>query len=145
MAGAPGRSGRTPKRSTQRHGHRSKEEAAVQKAPGASSVEVPESDAEWHPIAQRWFASLGQSGESQFYEPSDWAQAEYLAELMSRSLTAEKTSAMLVSAVLSGTTSLLVTEGDRRRLKLELQRVRVDEDEEVADATVTDLTTRFSS
>ena len=39
-----------------------------------------------HPAARRWFESLAESGQSAFYEPSDWATAYVLAETMSREL-----------------------------------------------------------
>lgn len=96
-------------------------------------MKVPEPDAEWHAIAREWFAALGESGQAAFYEPSDWATAKYVAEAMSRNLQAGRFSAQLFAAVLAGATSLLATEGDRRRLKLELERRKpVDADEDAA-------------
>ena len=74
------------KRSEELMGHRSKEEKdAVTKAPGALEVPVPDPDDLWHPIAKRWYEALAASGQSRFYEPSDWAAAQYAAEAMSRS------------------------------------------------------------
>lgn len=104
-------------------GHRSKEEKdAVTKAPGAAVVVVPEPDEEWHPIARRWYEALGESGQSRFYEPSDWAAAQYAAEAMSRNLAAGRFSAQMFAAVWSAMNDLLTTEGDRRRVRMELQR-----------------------
>jgi hypothetical protein len=104
-------------------GHRSKEEKdAVTKAPGAAVVVVPEPDEMWHPIARRWYEALGESGQSRFYEPSDWAAAQYAAEAMSRNLAAGRFSAQMFAAVWSAMNDLLTTEGDRRRVRMELQR-----------------------
>lgn len=104
-------------------GHRSKEEKdAVTKAPGAAVVVVPEPDELWHPIARRWYEALGESGQSRFYEPSDWAAAQYAAEAMSRNLAAGRFSAQMFAAVWSAMNDLLTTEGDRRRVRMELQR-----------------------
>ncbi len=50
-------------------------------APGA--VAWPEPEDSWHRIAWDWYLSLGDSGQSQFYEPSDVATAQYVAEAMS--------------------------------------------------------------
>jgi hypothetical protein len=80
-------------------------------------------DSGWHPLAQDWFRSLGESGQSVFYQASDWATARYVAEAMSRSLSSgERFSANLFAAITSAMTELLTTEGARRRLRVELER-----------------------
>jgi hypothetical protein len=89
----------------------------------------------WHPAAKRWFVSLGESGQSMFYESSDWATAWLLAEAISRELkpkpmvvgdkvqlVAAPVKAAAMAAFLAGCTRLLATEGDRRRLQIELQQ-----------------------
>jgi hypothetical protein len=92
----------------------------------------------WHPIAKRWFNSLADSGQSEFYEPSDWAMAYVVAESISRDLkpqvvaVPEKTGEPVfetvpmkgasLSAYLKAMTALMVSEGDRRRAGLELTR-----------------------
>jgi hypothetical protein len=83
---------------------------------------VPEGDPSWHPVAASWFDSLKASGQSDFYEPSDWAIAVYVAEAMSRNLGDGKFSAMLFQSVMSAMSELLTTEGARRRARLELER-----------------------
>lgn len=130
--------GPVPKRSDQRR-RRNKPEVEITTAPGAAVVEVPPADPDWHPIAVRWYASLAQSGQSRFYEPSDWAVALYVAEGMSRSLLASRLSANLFAAVVSASSNLLVTEGDRRRLRIELERAAGDGAEAVDEAKVTAL------
>mgnify|MGYP001598387714 CR=1 FL=1 len=123
-------------------------------ADGAAVVPVLEADEGWHPIAARWFESLKMSGQHRFYEPSDWSTAYLIAESISRDLnpqfvgvTAGDNSEPLyesiplkgasLSAYLRAMSSLLVTEGDRRRAAIELQRgTAVDVDE---DASVTAL------
>jgi hypothetical protein len=124
-----GTRGPVGKRSDQKHGHRTKaEQAGVVKAPSGAQGAAPKPNAKWHPTARRWFTSLAESGQSVFYEPSDWATAYYVAEAMSLNLRQGKFSAVLFSAVLSGASSLMVTEGDRRRLKLELERGQSEPD-----------------
>jgi hypothetical protein len=61
-----------------------------------------------------------------YYEASDWATAYYVAEAMSKNLSQGKFSAVLFGAVMTATTSLLATEGDRRRLRLELTAPEVE-------------------
>jgi hypothetical protein len=118
-----GERGPVGKRSGQRKGHRSKaEKAEAEKVPATGRVTVPEPSQEWHPIARDWYRSLGESGQSRFMEPSDWAAARYVAEVMTRNLTAETFSAALFAAVWSAMDSLLTTEGARRRVKVEVER-----------------------
>lgn len=128
--------GPIPNRSDQRR-RVNKPTVPISKSPGAHTVSIPPADKRWHPIASRWYKSLIQSGQSAYYEPSDWAQALYIAEAMSRNLANARFSAQLFMAVLNGSTELMTTEGARRRLRLELQRGNVvDEDE---DASVSAL------
>ncbi|MDQ0809821.1 hypothetical protein QFZ63_001535 [Streptomyces sp. B3I7] len=85
--------------------------------------ELPEPDPLWHPIASDWYLSLRQSGQAAFYEPSDWAVARYAADLMSKVLLSERgPNGQLVAALNSVMSSLLTTEGDRRRARMELER-----------------------
>jgi hypothetical protein len=72
--------------------------------------------------------SLRQSGQAAFYEPSDWAVARYAAELMSRVLDCSERgpNGQLVAALNSVMASLLTTEGDRRRARMELERKKPD-------------------
>ncbi len=115
--------GPIPKRSAERMGHRSKaEKSDVTKASGAEKVPVPKANSEWHPLAKRWYASLAKSGQSRFYEPSDWAFAFSLADDLSYYKARRKRSSQMLTAVLSGMDRLLTTEGDRRRVRMELDR-----------------------
>lgn len=131
-----GTRGPAPKRSTQRR-RTNKPATPTRKAPGAAEVTVPKANPKWHAIAKRWFDALGKSGQSKFYEPSDWATAELIAESISRDLKpqvvgvtgeGEAQFAQIplkgasLAAYLKAMSSLLVTEGDRRRVSLELER-----------------------
>lgn len=113
--------GPVPNRSDQRR-RTNKPEVEIATAPARATVDIPEPDEAWHPIAASWFESLGQSGQSVFMEPSDWAQARYLAELMHRSLDGDRTNGQLISSILSGAAELLTTEGARRRMRIELAK-----------------------
>ncbi|WP_245876964.1 hypothetical protein [Streptomyces uncialis] len=84
---------------------------------------LPDPDPLWHPIAADWYLSLRESGQAAFYEPSDWAMARYAAELMSRGLCSDRPpNGQYVAALNSVMASLLATEGDRRRARIELER-----------------------
>lgn len=108
-------------------GHRSKNEKdSITKAPSgppSDLPELPEPDTLWHPIASDWYLSLRESGQAAFYQPSDWAVARYAADLMSKVLLSERgPNGQLVAALNSVMASLLTTEGDRRRARMELER-----------------------
>lgn len=129
------------KRSEERMGHRSKEEkGSVTKAPSGAPddlPDLPDPDPLWHPIASDWYLSLRESGQAAFYQPSDWAVARYAADLMSRVLLSERgPNGQLVAALNSVMASLLTTEGDRRRARMELERRKPSS---AASATVTAL------
>lgn len=117
-----GARGPVPKRSSERR--RQNKETKVDTAPAiVANVEVPPANPAWHPIALGWYESLKTSGQAQFYEPSDWWAAQYVADAMSRNLKQrQKFSSVLFAAVMSGMTDLLTTEAARRRVRLEIER-----------------------
>lgn len=143
-----------PKRAGQRHGHRSKAErdrANPSRAAGASRVPVPPTNGKWHPVAKRWYQSLRDSGQAVFYEPSDWATAYLVAESISRELSPQPVltkdgvvmvsmppKAAAVTAWMKGMSALMVTEGDRRRVRVELDRRTGNEDQAAAEVSVLD-------
>lgn len=108
---------------------------------------MPDPDPDWHPAATAWFESLGQSGQSVHYEASDWATAWLVAEAMSRELKPQglvykgevvsyESMTVRPSALqsfLKAATALMATEGDRRRLRLELQQASEEEAPDVSE------------
>lgn len=131
-----GARGPAPKRSTQRR--RTNKESTPETSAGAATVAIPKPSTNWHRAALAWYRSLEDSGQSKFYEPSDWAVAWLIAESMSRDLkpqvvgvselTGKPVRAQIpmkgasLAAYLKAMTALMVTEGDRRRARLELER-----------------------
>lgn len=133
--------GPPPKRSGQRRRQNPPEPGQeVTKAPTPGKVTAPRPDPKWHPVAKRLYLSLAKSGQSAFYTESDYGTAYLLAESISRELNPQpfpmkgpggETFYEMVSlppkgaslaAWLKGLTSLMATEGDRRRARLELER-----------------------
>jgi hypothetical protein len=121
-----GARGPVPKRSTERR-RRNKSSAVETVESIVSTVEAPAANSRWHPIAKDWFESLKTSGQSQFYEPSDWQAARYVAEVMSRNLRQTKFSSILFASVLSAMSDLLTTEAARRRVRMEIERPNPNE------------------
>jgi hypothetical protein len=94
-----------------------------------------ESDPDWHEIAKIWFESLSSSGQAVFYEPSDWALARLTAESISRDLSEQVVGitdsgevvrdtiplkGASLNAYLKAMGQLAVSEGERRRMRIEL-------------------------
>lgn len=141
--------GPMPKRSTQRLGHRTQAEQAK-----TQTVIVPKSGklygpalglADPHPLARDWYEGLRRSGQAEFYQPSDWAQARILTELIGSAMRQDKPSSMMVMAFMAGAGELLTTEGSRRRMRMELERDRgPDADAQRATGTVVDLRRRLA-
>jgi hypothetical protein len=123
-----------PKRSDQRR-RANKPEIEVDQAPAKGVSDVPAADSSWHPIARGWFDSLALSGQSAFFEPSDWATAQLVAQGMHELLTADRMSAQLFQSVLAGTTQLMSIEADRRRLRIELAKASTGPSPEEMAAT----------
>ena len=123
-----GARGPVPKRNAQRR--RRNEESKADTAPALTSeVEAPPVVKSWAPAAKRWYESLAESGQAQFFEPSDWQAAQLVAGELSVYLRSKKRSAMMWSHIWTAMTDLLTTEGARRRLKIEIERPPVGEDD----------------
>lgn len=116
-----GTRGPLPKRSEDRQ-RRNAPERDVVKAAGADVVKQPPASREWHPIAKRLWKAMGESGQSRFYEPSDWAVAYSLMDDLSHYKNGAKRSGQMLQTIMSSLSSLMLTEGDRRRLQIELSR-----------------------
>jgi len=125
--------GPIPERSDRRR-RVNKPEIEIETAPAAEVVVVPVAESHWHPLAKRWYLALAESGQSRFYEASDWMQAVVWSEFLSRALNqGAKPSSQLIMAWSAGATELLVTEGARRRMRIELAKGgQVDDDAEAA-------------
>lgn len=129
--------GPIPKRSEERR-RENKPSTPLDKVDAVGPVAIPKAPTTWHPVAKRIYESLKSSGQSKFYEASDWAAAYLLAESMSRDLKPqmvafdqEKSEVIRacvplkgasLAAYLKGFAALGVTEGDRRRMGIEIDR-----------------------
>ena len=110
-------------------------------------VEIPTPDEDWHPIALLIYESQMRSGQVAWMEPSDWSALYLLCESISRDLSPQEvrvgetkhedgsTTYLFenryktvpganLNAYLKGFSELLVAEGSRRKLRIELERQR---------------------
>ncbi len=102
-------------------------------------VEIPTPDESWHPIARQIYEAQMRSGQVLWMEPSDWSMLYLLCESISRDLNPQvvgiteegevvKDTIPLkgasLSSYLKAFEALLMAEGGRRRLRIELERQR---------------------
>ncbi|MFE0964070.1 MULTISPECIES: phage terminase small subunit [Streptomyces] len=91
-------------------------------------VKIPNADRDWHPIARRLWDSLKTSGQADFYQNSDWAFAYSLCEDLSHYKKSGKRSGQMLQTIYSAFERLLVAEGDRRRVRIELNEPEDEQD-----------------
>jgi hypothetical protein len=89
-------------------------------------VTVPDPDPSWHPIATRLYESLRSSGQADFYQNSDWAFAMSVCDDLSHYKKSLKRSGQMLQTIYAALERLLVTEGDRRRVRIELREPEDD-------------------
>ena len=128
MPGVPGRGGVPPKRSDQRR--RRNPYPSTDKAQLSINVSQPRIRSDIDPRAKRWYRSLKRSGQAEFYADSDWQTALVAAEVLDRFFANDR--ATLLAEFNRMCAALLVTEGDRRRARLELEREAPEEEAPVA-------------
>ena len=116
-----GTRGPVPARSDQKR-RRNAPARPVEVVEVAGEVIAPPADEGWHDTARAWFRSLADSGQSRYFEPSDWQSAHFTAQMMSKCLQADEVSAPMVAQVRGMMTDLLSTESSRRRVGIELER-----------------------
>lgn len=131
---------RTPKRTEERHRTRA-EQAQVERVQAEGTVEPPELaledfGIEPHPLTVDLWHSLRSSGQARSYEPSDW-QATRIGLLavdafVRKSVDYGTFSPNQFAEIRRFVTDLMLTEGARRRLRLEIERA--DADPAVQDA-----------
>lgn len=91
-------------------------------------ADIPEPDPEWHPTARLLWDAACSSGQADFYESSDFAYLYHVCEELDRYKRDKKRSSMMFAALNQAFEALLITEGARRRVRIELQD-ETDEDE----------------
>lgn len=120
-----GARGPAPKRDKDRL-RRNKQEVATAKVSAPGKVVAPAEDKSWCLSAKRWYRALKVSYHAQFFEPSDWAYAQWIAELITLEMEPGPPRAAMVAQIMRAQDSLLTTEASRRRLRIEILRAADD-------------------
>ncbi|MGO2778222.1 phage terminase small subunit [Glutamicibacter arilaitensis] len=84
----------------------------------------------WHPRAIAWFDSLKTSGQSDYFQDSDWAQAKIIADLLTHAYDMNfMRMAQMMDTISSMMAKLGTTEADRRQLlRIELEHEVEEQD-----------------
>lgn len=121
-------------------------------------------DPDWHPVATKLYGAMRESGQRVYYEPSDWAMAYILCEQITRELNpkfvgfkkiqdGETVTGLPVmvdeehyevmplaggslASILKAMEKLMLSEVDRRKARVEIDRGAVIEDEDASDNVV---------
>lgn len=120
--------GPVPKRSDERI-RANKPEVDIDKLEVYGDVVVPPLNMPFdpHPMVVDFYDSLIISGQARYFEPSDWEFARVACFILQNLLTNPRPSPEMYKAWQSAMSNLLVTEGDRRRLRIEITRAAVNE------------------
>ena len=118
-------------------------------------VEIPEPNEDWHPIALQVYEAQKRSGQVIWMEPSDWAMLYMVCESISRDLkpqvigineeTGKPIMATIplkgasISGYLKAFEALMMAEGGRRRLRVELERQKRLDAAAEGDGKVVDI------
>ena len=141
--------GPPPKRSDQRRRRNKPDESqpkltVVKDDAPRPAAKAPRVSPSWHPLMKDWFRSLKRSGQARFYEPSDWQTARLLAEVMSQELNSgEGVKASMLGEFNRAAASLMTTEGERRRLRVELQAAGADSVDDEASSVMSQYKEMF--
>lgn len=86
----------------------------------ALPVTIPEPDPDWHPLALELWDAVLKSGQSGYYQQTDWAVARDMCEELSVYKSSVRRNAQIRSQINAMMDSLMLTEGSRRRVRVEL-------------------------
>lgn len=130
--------GPIPKRSDERI-RRNIPDVPIEKLDIQGEVAIPDLGMDDpHPMIVDFYESLKDSAQSRYYEPSDWQFARITCYFLDEQLKSFKPSGQMLATLSSMLTELLVSEGARRRMRLEIER-------SVGEAKVLDVADRFKA
>jgi len=138
---AAGFTGPIPKRSEELV-RRNSRDVEIDKVTAIGPVPVPDLGiVDAHPLVKELYDSMKKSAQRKYFEPTDWAKAKVTMHFLNKLLYSTKPSAQMLATVESMMTSLLLTEGDRRRLRIEIERQPTAPD---GEAKVLSMADRFA-
>ena len=112
-----------PKRSEERI-RRNKPEVPIEKIETVGEVTIPTLGIDKpHKIVRSLYDSMKRSGQAKYFEPTDWQFARLTLQLLDMQLKSGRMNSQILATVMSNLSDLLVSEGARRRMRIEVERV----------------------
>jgi hypothetical protein len=99
---------------------------------------VPDADPSWHVAAKQVYDAACTSGQADFYQSSDYAILWSLCGDLSVAKSSGRLSGQLLATIYGALDSLGLTEGERRKMRIELQPLPTPEADE-GEAAVLDM------
>lgn len=131
--------GPVPNRSDQRV-RRNKPEIEIDSVEADGEVLMPDLGLDDpHPLVVDFWGALGESAQNRYYEASDWQYARLVMEFLNRMLKSDKPNSMIFSTVNSMLGDLLVSEGSRRKVRMEIERNNGKPNQDSDIASVSDI------
>lgn len=125
--------GPIPKRDEERI-RRNKPETPTTKVEAIGEVKIPTLRIHnARGIVKDIYESFKNSAQTRYYEPSDWEMLRLNLILLDQQLKAGRANGQIMATIMSQFASLLATEGDRRRIRMEIERNTEDNDAKVFD------------
>ena len=93
----------------------------------ALPCKAPVENPAWHALAKRLWKGLVNSGQAEFFQASDWAFAYHMMEEISEYKRSTRRSGQMLAVINDALGRLMMTEGDRRRRRIELHAPNTDE------------------
>lgn len=138
-----GTRGPIPKREDERIRRNKDESGPAETISVIGAVQIPELGdishlGETHPLVIDLYDSIKESANVKFYEPTDWQTARFTLYAMNEELINAKhqgkpMGAMKLTAISQLMSTLLLTEGERRRSRIEIERTSGEETGQVLD------------
>ena len=117
--------GPAPKRSSERI-RRNKPEVPIDKITAIGPVDVPQLGLlDPHPIVVQLWAGMVASAQAKYFEPTDWAFARFTLHFADAQVKSGRQNGQVLATVHSMLTDLLVSEGSRRKCRIEVEREQV--------------------
>jgi len=117
--------GPAPKRSSERI-RRNKPEVPIDKITAIGPVEVPQLGlVDPHPIISQLWSGMVASAQAKYFEPTDWAFARLTLYFTDAQVKSGRPNGQVLATVHSMLTDLLVSEGSRRKCRIEVEREAV--------------------
>lgn len=128
-----GKRGPVPARTETLIGHSAKEkQEAVTKIAMSGRVAPPNPNPEWGPAARALYDAALESGQSKYYEPTDWWMLLFTCREVDSYCNDKRPSAFNLQVLLQMFSQLLLTEAERRRVQVEIDRGPTEDPVEAA-------------